>query len=268
MSIFRYVDYRLFLRSHFSQLPKKGRGKLLELSKHLRVHPTAVSQIFSGLKNFSDDQALEVCEFLDLLPVESRYFRLLVRIENANTQKLKKALLGELTDLRNEAKSAATRISYSRELTDTERAIFYSSWLFSAVRLYCGTSSSGKTAEEVVARFQISRKKGLKIIEFLVNSQLLIMENEKYKQGPQSTFVDRDSPFLVKHLANWRVRALQTVDQLSDDDLMYSGPFSISPEDFEHLRERLLKVIQEFTGVVKNSGSEELACLNVDLFHF
>jgi uncharacterized protein (TIGR02147 family) len=264
MSIFEFSDYRSFLRHYLSGLPKKGRGKAQELAKHLRVHPTVVSQIFSGLREFSEEQALEVGEFLELAPIEAKYFRLLVRIANAGTQKLKSSLNLELNAVKIESKSLLTRVRVEKSLTDSERATFYSSWLYSACRLYCSTKEMGRSLDEIAGKFGVSRVKVLGIMTFLASTGLATLENDRYGMGAQSTFVDRDSPFLPKHLSNWRIRALQSIDSLKDDELMYSGPVSLSRSDFNILRERLADLIKEFTKVVNHSPAEEVACLNID----
>jgi uncharacterized protein (TIGR02147 family) len=266
MSIFEYSDYRSYLRHRFSLFPKKGRGKSLELARFLGTHPTVVSQIFSGLREFSEEQAIEVCDFLDLTPIEAEYFTLLVRLANAGSIKLRRKLKNEIEESKRESKSTATRVRAEKSLTDTERAVFYSSWLYSGCRLYCSTTEGGRSLEDISARFDISRTKAAGIMDFLIRTGLSVLDGEKYKMGPQSTFVDKDSPFLPKHLTNWRIKALQTVDSLSDDDLMFSGPFSISNSDLASLREKLIEVIKEFSKVAQNSAAEEVACLNIDLF--
>jgi uncharacterized protein (TIGR02147 family) len=265
MSVFNFSDYRAYLRHHFAQFPRKGRGKLAELAAHLRIHPTVISQIFSGLREFSEEQALELCELLELTAVESKYLTLLVRIANAGTAKLKGKLKAELAEARRESTSIATRVRTEKSLTDAERAVFYSSWMYSAVRLYCSTASGGRTLEEICAYFESPRIKTLAILEFLLKTGLTAEAHGKYLMGSQSTFVDRHSPFLAKHLSNWRIKAVQRIDFLTDEELMYSGPFSISAADLAALREKLIETIKDFTKIAHDSPAEEIACLNIDL---
>jgi len=266
MSIFEFADYRVYLRQHFATFPHKGRGKFLELANRLNVHPTVVSQVFAGRREFTEEQAIEICEWLELSPIEAKYLRLLVRIKNAATEKLKKALRTESQEILRESKSLATRVRTAKELSDEERATFYSSWLYSACRLYCSTLASGRTIEDIAARFGISRLKAKAVMDFLTRANLAVASGDRYQMGSQSTFVDRHSPFLPKHLANWRIKAIQTIDSLGDDELMFSGPFSLSTDDLERLRERLAELIKDVAKVVKESPSEEVACLNIDLF--
>ena len=51
-----------------------------------------------------------------------------------------------------------------------------------------------------------------------------------------------------------------------EDELMYTGQFSLSKKDFETLRENLTEFLKTTNQVVKESKAEDLACLNVDWF--
>lgn len=266
MSIFEFSDYRVFLKDFFQKLPRNGRGKAQELAHHLRIHPTVVSQVFSGAREFSEEQALEICEFLQLSPVEEKYFRLLVRLSGASTPKLKQKIKAELADAKTAAKALSTRVVTEKPLTDTERAVFYSSWLYSAIRLYASTDKGGRTVDEIVERFGITRVRALEICDFLTGTGLCSVKNGAYQMGAQSTFVEKGSPFLMKHHSNWRLKAVQSLDNLSEDELMFTGAMSISAADFQRLRERMAEFIKAFSQTVKDSPAEEIACFNMDFF--
>lgn len=266
MSLFDYSDYRSYLRHRFAQFPKKGRGKSLELARALGIHPTVVSQVFSGLREFSEEQSLEICDLLEMTPIEAKYFTLLVRLANAGSARLKNKLKNEIEETKRESKSTATRVRADKTLTDTERAIFYSTWFYSAIRLYCSTAKSGRTLDEISTRYECSRIKTAEMMDFLVRTGLAVMQGDRYKIGSQSTFVDRTSPFLAKHLSNWRIKAIEAIDNLSDDELMFSAPFSISTSDLAVLRERMVEMIKDFSKLAQGSPAEEVACLNIDLF--
>ena len=266
MSLFEFKDYRLFLKDFFFKLPKHGRGKSQELANHLRIHPTIVSQVFSGLRDFSEEQALEISEFLQLSPIEEKYFCLLVRLENAGTTKLKQKIKSELSEVKTSAQSLSTRVVTEKTLTDTERSLFYSSWYYSAIRLYSSTHSQGRSLEEIMQRFGLPRVRTLEICNFLTSVQLCTEKNGKYLMGAQSTFVEKGSPFLMKHHSNWRLKALQSVDHLSNEELMFTGVMSISHDDFHRFREQTAEFIKNFSQTVKDSPAEEIACFNIDLF--
>jgi uncharacterized protein (TIGR02147 family) len=264
MSIFEFSDYRLYLKSRIRAFPKKGRGKLLELAHALGAHPSVLSQIFSGSRNFTEEHSLEVCEFLGLSSAESTYFRLMVRLADASTRKLKTVLQAELNEARQKATVLSKRVQPVRALTTAETALFYSSWLYSACRLFCSTSPGGRTPEEVAVRFGVSRRRALEILEFLLQHGLCIFESDHYKMGPQSTWVEQGSPFLIKHHTNWRLKCLQYAEEIKPEELQFTGVISISRGDFKKVREKLAHFLQEFSETVRESPAEELACLNID----
>jgi uncharacterized protein (TIGR02147 family) len=264
--IFDFTDYRAFLRETLAKKPRKGRGQLLELAKFLRIHPTVVSQVLSGSRDFTEEQALEIAEFLSLTSHEENFLRLLVRHSRSSTAKLKSKLKREITEAQESARKLSARVNPEKILGESEKGIFYSNWLYSACRLYCSTHTKGRSLEEISAQFQISRVRAQKILQFLLQFGLCVEVEGLYQMGVQSTFVEHGSPHLSKHHSNWRYKAIQCMDREEADALMFTGPFSISKSDFEKLKEQLRDWIQTFSKIVKNSPAEEVACLNIDLF--
>jgi len=61
-------------------------------------------------------------------------------------------------------------------------------------------------------------------------------------------------------------KSLQQADQITEKELMFTSPISISKQDFEKVREQIVMFLKGFSKVVKDSPAEEIACLNIDLF--
>lgn len=78
--------------------------------------------------------------------------------------------------------------------------------------------------------------------------------------------LENGSPHLLKHHANWRVKAIQYSDDISEDELMFTSPVSLSTKDFARLRENMVVFIKDFMTAVKESPEEEIACFNMDFF--
>ncbi len=79
--IFKYDNYIKFLENYLSQLPKKGRGELNRIAQFAGVHPSLMSQVLSGSKNLSLEQAQLVAEYLGLTHLESEFFMTLVQLQ-------------------------------------------------------------------------------------------------------------------------------------------------------------------------------------------
>lgn len=267
VSIFNHLRYRDWIRSHLKSLPKKGYGELTRLSEHLGCNTTLVSQIMSGSRDFSDEQSLEVTRFFGLTGLEKEYFFLLVQFEKAATPALKNYIQEKLNHIKSEALELKNRVVADRKLSDQERAIFYSNWLYSAIRLY-SSIGNGKSLEEICEKFRLSRMKAQEILNFLVSIQLCEIKGGKYKMTTQSTFVEQTSPHYQKHLANWRIRSITSAETSDPNDMIITAPMSLSEKDFEFIRETLMQTLKQVLSRVKDSKEETTACLLIDFFKF
>ena len=266
MNIFDAKSYRAYLTAKIRQLPKAGRGEAQRIAESLGVSSTLISQVLSGDRVLSLEQAEALCEYWALLPIERDYFLLLVQFERAGTQSLKAYFKTKLETIRSDSLVLANRIHTKKTLSETDKAIFYSSALYSAVRLFTSTSPDGKTLGEIASRFEISKRKASELLAFLEASSLVIVEGGRYKMGAQSTHLENRSPHVTKHHANWRVRGMSYADVLSDGELMFTSPVSLSVEDFGRLREKMVVFINEFLATTRESPAEEVACFCLDFF--
>jgi uncharacterized protein (TIGR02147 family) len=266
MSVFQFSDYRAYLRNHIEHLPKRGRGELSRMAQHLRVNSTLLSQVLAGNRNLSEEQTFELSTYLGHSSLESDYFTLLIQIDRAGSVNLKRHLEGKLKRLATEALKLSNRVAFEKKLSEQERAVFYSSWIYSAVHLFTSTKTEGVTIEEIAHRFRIPRNKAADLIHFLAQAGLVVETNNRYHMGTKSTFIERGTPFLLKHHSNWRIKAIQVSESISEEELMYSGQFSLSRNDFKILREALTECLRMINSTVKDSPAEELACLNIDWF--
>jgi uncharacterized protein (TIGR02147 family) len=262
-SIFSFENYRLFLKNYIKELPK-AHGTLKAWAEHLNVHTTLISQVMTAKREFTEEQAFDLTEFLGLSSMEKDYFLELLRFERAGSAKLKSHHKAKLTELSTKALKLSERIETERKLTEQECSIFYSTWLYSAIRLCCSVGD-GQTIDDLSEKLQIPRPQVLIVLDFLRETRFVKLEGAKYTIGSQYTHLGKDSPYLNRHHSNWRVKALQKMDHVTDQELMYTAPFSISKKDFPILREHLVGVIQEFLKTVKASEGEIVACFNMDL---
>jgi hypothetical protein len=265
MTIFNFSDYKRFLSDFIASQPKKGRGLVKALGEYLNVDPSAVSQVLSGDKDFTEEQGILLTQYVGLNEIESEYFMTLIKIERAGSTTLKKYYQKKRDDLKTASLDLKSRVKQDRILTDTEKAVFYSSYLYSAVRM---TSSIGEgtSAAEIAERFQLSREKANSILRFLLDTNLCKEENGKIQVGTQHTHVEKGSPFVSRHHHNWRVQALQKTESLSDKELQFTGPVSISQEEFAVVREVLVGAINKSLERVKASEPTDVACLLIDWF--
>lgn len=263
MDFSKITNYRLFIRSYLEKRSPNGRGEIGKLAHSIRVHSTFVSQVLAGTKDFNMEQSFGVADYLELTKIERKFFLLLVQRDRAGTKDLKNYFTAEIDELKSSLLQVSKRIKEHRSLSDEDRAVFYSSWLYSAIRLFCSVGS-GKKLEEICEQFHLGRKKALSYMDFLVNKDLVRLEMEYYTLGSLHTHLPSDSPFIVRHHMNWRTKALQRHENIAPEEIAFTAPMSISKKDFLVIREKILACIKDSIDVAKESKAEDVGFLNID----
>jgi len=266
MKIFKYTDYSSFLKDYISQLPKRGRGEISRMAAAIDVHTTLMSLVLSGERDLSPEQTFDLSQYLNLTDAEREYFSAMVQFRRAGHARLKSHLKEKLTGLREAALKAERHVEHEKKLTDQHQVQFYSSWIYSAIRLFCTTDVDGKSLEEVADKFSLSRQAALQHLQFLLEAGMVLIEKDRYKMGVSRTFLERGSTQLSRHHTNWRLQSIQKVDQLTEQELMLTSPLSVSKEDFDFIREDISALVKKISARVKDSPAEEVACLNIDFF--
>lgn len=264
MEIFEYSDYKSFVKSTIQSRPKAGRGQYRKMAEALGVTSVLISQIFSGPKDLTIEQAHDLTQFFGLSNLEKKYFLLLVQKERAGTHGLKQFIDQQLEEILEQSLAVRSQFENIKELTEEQKATFYSSWIYSATRLMTAAEEPVEV-ETICQVLGQPREKIVEVIQFLLDSGLCKMEEGQVKIGPHQTHVGRDSKFLIQHLRNWRIKALEKIEDINEqDELSYSGPMMLSERAAKEVRKNLLSFIRESTNSALHSEAETLYCLNLD----
>lgn len=265
MAVFEYSDYKRFILSTLQKMPKEGYGQFKKMAEHLEVNSVIISQVFNGPRDLNSEQAVDLAAYFGLNAAETEYFVLLVQKARAGTVRLARHLQKRLDELKEQSKNLKTRLPQDQTLSEEAKAMFYSNWYFSGIRLL--TSVPGYNDVDSIAEyFQLPRAIVKHAIDFLLQHGLCVEEKGKIKMGPKLTHLEAASPLVTRHHSNWRLRAMNKSGLLAKDEIMYSGPMSLSQEDMEWVRARIVDLLEEVVQRVKKSDSERVACLNIDWF--
>lgn len=265
MRFFEYLDYKRFLKDYLLSMPRNGYGQAKRLSDYLGVSSVAVSQVLSGDKHFTPEQGLQVCEFFGFDEQTTEYLLLLLSKERAGSEKLTKYYLEQIKTKQNTLKSIKSHVVASQDLTEEQKAIYYSNWYYSGIRLL--TSIEGFNSIDVIAeRFGLTRRKVAQVLKFLVEHGLCVEDNGKTKLATASIYLSPNSVHINNHRRNWRVKGLEKLTEPNDDEIFFSNPCSLSESDFLEIKSQLTKTIGEISKRIQDSPEEKLACLNIDWF--
>lgn len=265
MDVFQYSDYRKFLQDWLLKAKKEKKTSASQLAEVIRVHPTFLSQVLLGKKDLASDHWIGLCDYFDLTEIEKDYLNFVYLKNRAGTPTSKKFYQRKMDEILKKRLHLKERLKDHRELSDSERAIFYSSWIYSAIRLFCSVGK-GQSLLNIADKFNIKKDKAEQIVEFLIQTGLCKIERDLIQMGDQHIHVSADSPFVSKHHINWRVLGIQSLDRAQTDELHFTGPMSVSKKDFLVIREKIVKLIQENIEIIKESDAEDVASLTIDFF--
>ena len=265
MRIFDFDDYKKALNSLLDERRKIQKGVSSKIAEHLGVNPSMVSQVLSGAKDFTEEQMLSICAYLGISKLETKYLLVLLQCERAGSKLLKDHFLEMKMQLRDQSLKLSKRISEHRVLSETEKAIFYSSWTYSAIHIMSSLHAEIRF-DDICKRLDLPTSVARNALDFLVDIKMINENNGVFTVGTTSTHLEKNSPFLVRHHTNWRLKAIQSAEGLSDEELMYSACFSISNQDFKLLREEMVSLIKKFLTVVPDSPAEDIAQFSLDFF--
>jgi uncharacterized protein (TIGR02147 family) len=263
--IFNCTTFHQFLVLGIENNTDLKRGEKKSISDFLGIHPTLLSQILSGSRTFTEEQVFLLGEYFGLTDLENDYISTLHQLENCQSKIFKAKLVRKKDELKRKSLNLSERVERDKTLTEEEKSVFYSSWHYSAVRMLTSLED-GITKDEIAERLDLERKKVAEILDFLTKLGLCKFEKGRFHLGVSRTHVEKSSPYYRQHHINWRLKSIQGLDSPKDEDLTFTSPTSISREDFELLREQMVKLIQDFYTTVKDSKAEEVYCFNLDFF--
>ena len=267
MRIFEYNDYRLFLKNYIQNLPKRGHGEVSKMAAYLEITQPLMSQILSGDKSLNLEQADLLAEYLQLRDDEKEYLFILVQIERSGRVSLKKYFNAKRDKLKKKSLEISSVISPEKVLTDNERSLFYSSWMMQAIRLLTSIPEyQVQTVQKITKALGLSKRQVEDVLQFLIESGLCIKKNDRIEIGAKSTHLENTSQHLIRHHTNWRLKAIQSFENPTEEERMFTGPMTISRKDYEKIQTEILKLLSGLYKTVASSDAELLVCLNIDFF--
>lgn len=208
-----------------------------------------------------------LCDYLGFDKTEIDYFMLLVQKQRAGNFKLENYYQSKVLGLQNELQDMKSRLSDKKILDENDKALFYSNWFYSAIRL--STSLEQVNTKEDISDFTGLQPKIVnQVVNFLLSVGLLNSVDGKLEMGPAITHLEANSPLIARHHANWRVKAMDKHPHLTNDEFCFSAPLTIAEKDAPKVREILTQAIESISHIVKDSEEvDKLYCVNIDWFN-
>ena len=115
--------------------------------------------------------------------------------------------------------------------------------------------------------FGVSREKLLQVLQFLETHNLVHKKDDEFFPTQNWIRLDRGSPQVIKLHANWRSKAIQSLDSEKEEDLHFSGVYSLDAKTASVIREALLESVSKQVKRIEAAPEKELFVMNVDFFN-
>lgn len=264
--IFSYLSYKKYLNDTIKSRPAGGHGYRTKLANACGCRLSYITEVLNRSGNFNLEQAEALNQFLGHSSEESEYFLLLVNFERAGTDLLQKRLRAQIDRFRVKRLTLKDRAIVKTELRKDDQATYYSSWLYAAVHMLASLDQL-KTRDALAEHLRIPKDIVADVLDFLTRIGLLQNDRGIYKIATGRIFLGNDSPNVIKHHTNWRLRAIEALDRGIKTNMHYTSIFSIQAQDLIVAKEILAKAIDGFSKIVHDSkNDEEVHVFNLDVF--
>lgn len=265
LDIFAFDHYREYL---IAALPVRGnsRGMRARLAIALGCQNGFISQVLSGMADFSLEHACKISQFLKLSEAETEFFLLLVHHARSGSVELQKYYERQLNKIRSARRKIKNRVNVKGQPNSiAEQMEYYSQWYFSAIHM-CTIISSLQTHHEIAQYLNLAPETVSKTLETLARLGYVRVEGAKYIGRPERIHLPDTSLLISIHHNNWRMQAIDSLQRNREQDLHFSSVMCISKSASEKIRKILLDSIQSAEPIIKDAKEENVFALNIDLF--
>lgn len=257
--------------THFSYLkerldPRKSpRGIKSKFAAYLRVQPAFISQVLNCKSALSLEQADLANQFFEHSSEEAEFFLLLTSHDRAGTNSLKSIFVSQIQKILQNRQLLVQRIGKKAEITKEAKGVYYSSWIYPTVHIGC-TIPALATRSRLAEYLNISPDLVGKALDFLEQNLLVEKINNQYQTTNNWVRLGKDSDHIIKHHTNWRHLAIQNLDIQTDEDLHYSGVFSMDANSFHQIKSAFLDFIKMQMKTVESAKEVDLFVMGIDFF--
>lgn len=267
--IYKFENYRDFLKAYLEQAPRKGHGLRRKWAEAAKCHSTFISQVLAGNGDLSPEQGAKLIPILGLNRFHARYFLTLINFARAGDRDLKKLYHEEIQELRN-LSTGMERLSQS-EAPNTElaRQVYFSSAIHQHVHLAL-TRPGIRTVAQIARYLGVTEDEVNTVLDVLLMTGAVKRQGESVKTTSKGFFAHINAELLyqVEFLMQMRLLGMRALDKRPKGKFFFHRSLNlmIARDDFKKIRDILEKAVTDIESLAKSSPEEDLFCVNFDLF--
>ncbi|HWU44172.1 MAG TPA: TIGR02147 family protein [Bdellovibrio sp.] len=260
--IFRYFDYRLFLKDYFTHLSAKDKKYSMRwIAQRAGLKsPQLLTMILKGERKLSVENAQLLSLGLNLSEKEEEYLLVLLELESAQYKEKQLEILD--------------RIRYQfqnglfKDLTDNGFE-YIRQWFYPAIREMCAIKDLQITPNLLAHSLNISLDEASESLQLLVQWGFLKLEGNKYlRSEPSIKASDYISPLVMaQYHLQMLERAFQAAQLKRDLRHFDSLTIALPSRDMEKIREKIRQFVREIDMMGESASKrDDVFQLNIQFF--
>ena len=263
-TIFEFKFYKEYLRALVGPSHKRT-GIKGAIAKALRCQSTYLSHVLHGNAHLSLEQGEALSDFLGHTAEEKRFLLFLIQKDRAGTKSLTAHFEELIEEIVARRLTLTERLGARNALSEEDKSVYYSSWQYAAIHIAL-TIPELRTSEALARYFCVRQKRVAEILEFLCKTGIATRNVDYFVPGTTQIRLGKASHQIIKHHANWRNQAIDSLEREEISDLHYSAVVSLSEQDVLKLKNEILEFIKKTLATIHASSEERLLGFNVDFF--
>lgn len=262
-TVFEYENHFSYLKDTLGRTNVRGiKGRFAE---HVQIQPAFLSQVLANKYPLSLEQGDLANSFFDHTSEESDFFLLILSRDRAGSASLRKHFSKQIEHFRKRRLEVVERLGRKAEVPLEVQGVYYSSWLYAAVHVAL-TIPELRKPSVLKDYLGVKRDKVLHVLQFLEENGFVFRKGDEFHPTQTWIRLDRESPQINQLHINWRNKAIQSLDTRRDEDLHYSGAFSLDEKTATIIRDALLENISKQIKTIEAAPEEDLYVINLDFF--
>ncbi|KHD89835.1 MAG: hypothetical protein OM95_01880 [Bdellovibrio sp. ArHS] len=263
--VFQFTDYRAFIKAQVDQDQNRW-GIWAKLAQAASCKPTYLSQAMREKCHLTSEHMLGIARYWDLSDAETDFLLLLLEYARAGTQELRDYLFSKIKRIRKEREDIATRLKKPKFETGEKETLYYSSWFWSALHVMVSIPEY-QSPKKIAARLSLPVEFIEQALQRLATHGIVTRKGQGWTYGTADVHIPKDSLLVGVHHNNWRQRAVaDSTSPLGSDGVHYTSVYSLSRNDYQHLKEKMLELIEYSRKKIVDSKEEEIICFLCDIF--
>lgn len=264
-NIYKYLSYQDYLRD-LVEMPDKERGYRAEIALSIGIQKSYLSRSISKTVHLTRDHVFKLSKFLKLNRDEAEYLMYLLDYAKAGDHEYQEFLKTHILKKQKENSDLDKRIEKKQMAQNIEDDfLYYSNWVYPAIHMLL-TIEKYQSAESIAERLEIPQGQIKIHLSQLETMGLAKREGENWQTTNKNIHLAKNSPYRRISHQNWRIKALEKMAILNEENIHYNSLYTLSHRDIENLKEIVEDFIENTRQVVIASEEQELVCLNLDFF--